>query len=368
MPGSTLGAMPADPALRRIPEHILAEIRARLPLDSLVGRSTRLRRSGSKWRGPCPLHNGRSHSLQVGADTFHCYGCGAHGDVFAWLMRTEGCDFRQAVLRCAAEAGVPLEGDPGERTPFVPPQRDPARDRAHDEARRLRFAAHVWTQTAPIAEGSPQARYLAGRGLWPLPEHAHQVLRAASRGYPPDGEGEERTWPAGRGRHPVMVARIDSPGRPLSAVHVTYLAARQDGSVGKLAVDDAHSAKLMFGLLPPGAAVRLFPPAARMGVAEGIETALAAARLFAPLPVWSTLSANGLRQWIPPRICAEAVILADRDKPRTGRVWRPEGEGLDAARALAARLAEAGRSPSIRVPLEPAGDYADVLMLREQAA
>jgi DNA primase len=100
-----------------IPESILAEIRARLPINEVVGRLARLRRNGRSWRGPCPLHGSTSASLQASPDrqSFHCFGCGAHGDVFGWVMRTEGCDFRQAVLRCAGEAGVELDGDAGER-------------------------------------------------------------------------------------------------------------------------------------------------------------------------------------------------------------------------------------------------------------
>ena len=346
----------------RIAEEVLAEIRARLPIDSVVGRQVRLRSVGGKWRGACPLHGSRSSSLQVDpAGSFHCFGCGAHGDVITWVMRTEGCDFRQAALRCAAEAGVTLDGDPGERRVLPPPPRPPERD----DTARIGRALEIWEQTKPIEAGSPQARYLEGRGLWPLPEDAHAVLRAGTRRYPPDGEGLERRWPAGRGRHPVMVARISAPGRKITAVHCTFLAPREGGGVGKLVVDEDHPAKLVFGPLPEGAAIRLFPPAEAMGVAEGIETALAAALLFAPLPVWAAVSAGGVAKWVPPQVARAVTIFADRDKPyRHGRVSRPEGEGLHAARRLAARLQERGLETTMRVPLEPAGDYADVLAAR----
>jgi DNA primase len=350
---------------RRIPEDLLAEIRARLPLDSVVGRQVRLKRIGGKWRGACPLHGSRSAALQVdpARGHFHCFGCGAHGDAFAWVMQTEGCDFRQAVLRCAAEAGVTMEGDPGERRALPPP---PPRPEPDDTA-RLKRAREIWEAAVPIAEGSPVARYLEGRGLWPLPDPAHQVLRAGRRRYPPDGVGADRVWPAGQGVHPVMVARVDAPGRLLTAVHCTFLAPRADGGVGKLAIDDDHAAKLVFGPLPAGAAVRLAPPAEAMGCAEGIETALAAARLFAPLPVWATISAGGMARWVPPRAARRITILADRDKPRA-RPPRPEGEGLHVARQLAARLAEREIAARIRVPIEPAADYADVLMQRQGRA
>jgi hypothetical protein len=346
----------------RIPESLLAEIRARLPIESVIGRSVRLKRTGRTWRGACPLHGSRSAALAcMPGNSFHCFGCGAHGDVFAWVMATERCDFRQAVLRCAADAGVPMEGDAGERRTLPPAPPPPPRD----DSARLSRAAEIWAQTRPIEAGSAVARYLEGRGLWPLPEEAHQVLRAATRRYPPDGIGEDRTWPAGRLRHPVMVARVSAPGRVLTAVHCTYLAPREDGGIGKLRIDDDHQSKLVFGPLPEGAAIRLAPPAEAMGVAEGIETALAAAALFAPLSVWSTISAGGMERWVPPKMCRHVTIFADRDKPyRHGRVSRPEGAGLHAARQLEARLAERGVAATKRVPVEPWGDYADVLMDR----
>lgn len=351
---------------RRIPESVLEEIRARLPIEAVVGRQVSLRRVGGKWRGPCPLHGSRSASLQCdpGSRAFHCFGCGAHGDVIAWVMRTEGCDFRQAVLRCAGDAGVRLDGDPGERRVLPPARRDPARD----DTQRLKRAQDIWDDAGPIEAGSPVARYLEGRGLWPLPNAAHEVLRAARRRYPPDGVGSERTWPAGQGLHPVMVARVSAPGRRLTAVHCTYLAPRGDG-FGKLAIDDDYRAKLVFGPLPEGAAVRLLPPGESMGVAEGIETALAAAAMFAPLSVWSAISATGMQKWVAPAVVRRVTIFADRDKPyHHGRTWRPEGEGLHSARVLRGRLQEAGLAASIRVPKEPAGDYADVLAARMGAA
>jgi hypothetical protein len=340
-----------------IPESILAEIRARLPINEVVGRLARLRRNGRSWRGPCPLHGSTSASLQASPDrqSFHCFGCGAHGDVFGWIMRTEGCDFRQAVLRCAGEAGVDLEGDAGERRVALPA---PLPRAPRDDSKRLRFAAKVWEETAPIEEGSPVAAYLAARGLWPIPPAAHAVLRAARRRYPPDGEGADRAWPAGQGAHPVMVARVSAPGVKLTAVHCTYLA--KDGGA-KLALDDGHSAKLVFGPLPPGAAIRLAAPASAMGCAEGIETALAASRLFDGLAVWATISAGGMERFVPPKACDELTIFADRDKPQTKLRWRPEGEGLHVARALRDRLRAEGRAARIRVPVEPFGDYADVL-------
>ena len=82
----------------RIPDHVLAELRARLRDE--VAAIVRLTRSGRTWKGLCPFHRERTPSFHVypGArPAFHCYGCGAHGDVFTWLARTRGLDFAAAL-------------------------------------------------------------------------------------------------------------------------------------------------------------------------------------------------------------------------------------------------------------------------------
>jgi phage/plasmid primase-like uncharacterized protein len=369
------GAVDVTEPRGRIPDHVLEEIRAALSLADVVQRMTTLKRSGRSMCGPCPIHNGRSSALHVYPDkrNFHCFSCGAHGDVFRWVMLTEGCDFRQAALRCAADAGVALEGDPGERRRKAPPPRDHAAEAEREAAKKRARAAETWSQSWPIEEGSPQQKYLAGRGLWPLPEAARLVLRAASIRYPADRDsaGKVVAYPAGRELHPVMLARVSAPGIVVTGVHVTFLAPREDGSVGKLAfpVDDTvHKAKQTWGDFRPGAAIRLADPAERMGVAEGIETALAASRLFDGLAVWSAISAGGMERFATPRCCRELLIFADRDKPRTERVWQPEGAGMHSARHLHAASAARGVPARIMLPRAPFGDFADVLVGMGRAA
>ena len=339
---------------RRIPDYALAEIRARLPLRAVIERRVQLRRTGAWWMGKCPFHESGSGSRNFGVrgdgDTFHCFGCGEHGDVITFVMRSEGCDFPTAAARCAQEAGISLGIDPGER-PAAPPPAPARASPPPDRSATIARAWAWWEASRPIAPDGPVARYLAGRFLWPLPDDALAVLR----------ETELEHKETGLALHPVMLARVDDQAGKLTAVHRTYLAVGPDGSVGKLG--NVEAAKLAYGVLPAGSAIRLFPAAARLGAAEGIETALAAAMLHR-LPVWSCISAGGLEVFLPPSGCCELVIFADRDKPRTGKVWRPEGQGMHSARVLAARAAERSVTARIRLPLPPAGDYADVLAAR----
>jgi DNA primase len=90
------------------PPQFLDEIRTRVTLSSLVGRKLRLTRAGREWRAPCPFHKEKTPSFYVNDQKgfFHCFGCGAHGDVVGFLMRHDNLAFPEAVEALAAEAGL----------------------------------------------------------------------------------------------------------------------------------------------------------------------------------------------------------------------------------------------------------------------
>jgi DNA primase len=74
-------------------------LKSRLPFEDLIGRFVPLRPSGQRLVGRCPFHEDRTPSFVVypGTQSFYCFGCRAHGDVFAFLMRYEGLSFREAL-------------------------------------------------------------------------------------------------------------------------------------------------------------------------------------------------------------------------------------------------------------------------------
>ena len=90
-------------------------LKLRVDLVPLVSGFTRLRRAGGEFIGLCPLHRERHPSFYVNPQkqVFHCFGCGAGGDVFAFVMLAVGCGFRQA-LEIAAEfaQGVARDNEP----------------------------------------------------------------------------------------------------------------------------------------------------------------------------------------------------------------------------------------------------------------
>jgi transcriptional regulator with XRE-family HTH domain len=90
-----------------LPAGFLGELRTRTPLVELVGQQVRLERSGRQWKGCCPFHEETKPSFYIYEDChYHCFGCGAHGDVIGFVMKSEGVGFREAVKRLADQAGL----------------------------------------------------------------------------------------------------------------------------------------------------------------------------------------------------------------------------------------------------------------------
>ena len=162
------------------PPQFLDEIRARVPLEGTIARRVRLQRRGRESIGLCPFHKEKTPSFTVNESKgfFHCFGCGAHGDVIGFVMRDEGLSFPETVERLAAEAGLAL------------PARDPRA--AEREKERLSLfgvleTAAAWFE-AELAgpRGETARRYLDGRGV-------DEETRATFRlGYAPDSRNALR--------------------------------------------------------------------------------------------------------------------------------------------------------------------------------
>ena len=96
----------------------LDELRARIGLADLIGRQVKLTRKGREHSGLCPFHSEKTPSFTVSDEKgfFHCFGCGAHGDIIGYVMRVESLSFPEAIQRLADEAGVAVpEMSPEER-------------------------------------------------------------------------------------------------------------------------------------------------------------------------------------------------------------------------------------------------------------
>src|SRR5579875_3536771 len=99
----------------RFDERFLDEIKSRVRLSEVIGRSVRLRRSGREYVGLSPFAKEKSPSFYVNDEKgfFHDFSSGKHGDLISFLQETERLSFMEAVERLAAEAGMALpEPDP----------------------------------------------------------------------------------------------------------------------------------------------------------------------------------------------------------------------------------------------------------------
>ena len=135
------------------------ELRNRLTLSDLVGQRVKLAPKGGRLAGLCPFHSEKTPSFYVNdrEGFYHCFGCGANGDMISWLRETDGLEFVEAVRQLSELAGLPM----------------PANNRELDAADRQRKATVDACEAATgffaaqlrEKEGSTAMRYIQQRGL-----------------------------------------------------------------------------------------------------------------------------------------------------------------------------------------------------------
>ncbi len=136
-------------------------VRQATDMLQLVGETVELKRRGSDWWGCCPFHHEKSPSFHVNPTTglWKCFGCGAGGDVFAYVMKRESLDFPDSIRYLAERAGIELSE---ERSG---PRRGPRRTRLLD---CLQEAEKYYNTQLMRGRGDGPAagrRYLSGRGF-----------------------------------------------------------------------------------------------------------------------------------------------------------------------------------------------------------
>jgi DNA primase len=90
-----------------IPDAVLDDLRARVPVSAVVGKFVKLTRAGPEWKALSPFRKERTPSFFANdrKGFFYDFGSGEHGDIFEFVMKMEGLDFPEAVKRCAEMAG-----------------------------------------------------------------------------------------------------------------------------------------------------------------------------------------------------------------------------------------------------------------------
>lgn len=222
-----------------------------------------------------------------------------------------------------------------------------AATRERDAAQRKQWAensqriARLWAQCVPLVPGDPVTLYLKARGLggvWPLPEclRLHRSL--------PYWSGEAKLC-----EFAAMVAPLTGPDGRIVALHRTYL--ETDGRKA-----DVPTVKKLTGTAGPlgGACIPLHKPARGViGIAEGIETALAS-WCASGVPTVAAYSAGNLAAWHWPTSVQHVIVFADNDRA-----------GREAADELRSRVLRAGLRCQVMTPTDAGTDWADVWASRK---
>ena len=262
---------------------------------------------------PCPICGGKDRFRfddKEGLGTYFCSQCGS-GDGFMLVQKISGRSFKEIAEHVQEVWKTVKQMPQGQR----------------DEIAQQRAIRNAWEGSWQPSTSSPSALYLKSRLGRPW---ASKAIRECSGG---------------------MIALIsDVDGKPVN-VHLTALT--RDGKKNEAA---NPIKRVMAGKLPEGCAIRIWDAAPVMGIAEGIETAMAAAIMF-KMPVWAAINGALLAKWVPPEEARTIHIFGDNDLNFTGQ---------SKAFALANRISvQYEREVVVRIPDIIGQDWNDVLRGQE---
>lgn len=147
------------------PGSVAERVKQQADIVRVVGEYVRLKKSGQNFLGLCPFHQEKTASFAVhpAKQIYHCFGCGASGDVFRFVMEMDKCTFPEAIRGVAEKCGIALAGWTG--------QGSPESQQATQQRKLLtemhREAAAFFASQMATAEGQAARGYLEDRGLKP---------------------------------------------------------------------------------------------------------------------------------------------------------------------------------------------------------
>jgi len=336
----------------------LDELRGRAPLAEAIGRRVQLKKRGREYLGLCPFHNEKTPSFTVNEDKgfYHCFGCGAHGDVIGFIMHMDNLSFAQAVARLL-ESHQPSAVS---RQPLAKQDRatKAAAARAEENQNRER-ALRLWRGASERLRETPAAAYLAGRGIDLASLKDSQGCSRQPRALRFHGN----CWNRESGKFwPALLAAVLDPAGGFAAVHRTWLAidSRQPSAVSKAPLEEP---KMTLGRYA-GGAIRLWQgasgrpleqagPGETVALTEGIEDGLTVAIAKPELRVLAAVHLGNMKNVVLPGAVERVLICADNDGANKGAK-----KGL--ARAVEAFTGQ-GRKVLIARPPDGTHDFNDLL-------
>lgn len=295
-----------------------SSIKASTKLSEHVSKKVKLKKVGSEHVGLCPFHSERTPSFKVHDEKmfYHCFGCGAHGDIFDWYEQAEGSnisiDFDALALDRSAVADKKVL------------------------SKKSDYAKQLWMQTSTL-KGSVAENYLNGRGIggmYPPTLRYHPCLK--------HGPTEQS--------YPGLVAGVWNQYRDIIGLQRIFLSA--DGSQ-KAAVDNA---KMSLGNIR-GGAVRLskLNNNHKIFLTEGIEDGLSILKIYPEKCVWAVLGSHNFTSVQTPLQIDEIVIGADNDST-----------GVSEAKKAAKFFCNNGFKTSIAYPPKQFKDFNEALIKGNQ--
>lgn len=157
----------------RYSDDIIEDVRMKNDIVDVISQYVKLTRKGNSWFGLCPFHNEKTPSFSVtpSRQMYHCFGCGAGGNVYTFIMEYENCSFREALSHLAGRAGVEL------------PKIEYSKEAKENSERRAtlleinKMAARYYYVQLHRENGKPGWNYLTGRGL------SEETIRKFGLGY-----------------------------------------------------------------------------------------------------------------------------------------------------------------------------------------
>ncbi|MFH0908981.1 MAG: DNA primase [bacterium] len=207
--------------MKTVSKQTIEEIRNACDIADVIGERIQLKRSGAAVKGLCPFHKEKTPSFSVNSQRqiFHCFGCGAGGDVFKFIMQYENVDFGTAMRMLAQRAGVRIELDE------VNEGEAKAKDvlyKIHEEL--AQFYHRILLENA-VAEGA--RTYLASRDLGP------EIVEQFLLGFAPARYNTIRTW-------------AEKKGYTLDQLEAAGFLSRGESDGGQVELYDRFRNRLMF--------------------------------------------------------------------------------------------------------------------------